>query len=207
MLVVRNDSFIKRMRMSFLDRILNFFLLPSKKTTNKMVKDAVIKVLAEMVIVESNEQGYSIWKNKGELQVKRNWIDIEKAELSRDKLVLHSNGKVADIIERSASNWFELIQNIPDNMFPFNESLVRVLIDELEGCEVCGLVALKDDRCELCGVNKWTPMMSEAYHNKSEYLKENQEDLFKDESTGEIKVTITSEAGFEVFKEWSNHMN
>ena len=106
-------------------------------------------------------------------------------------------------INKDWTGWHLFLRNIPRGYNGFNYDLTEQYFNSLLGCEVCGLMAVLNEKCQACGAHVWDEGMQEEYSSKEEYLREEQLTLFEPDEEGEkADINNESEGGFLSYKDW-----
>jgi len=153
-----------------------------------------------------------------EIKLAKNGLSIREPFLKKPKLYSWSEIKdvrfsesYKDVILETRENnvllknynigWYEFIQNVPSQYSNFDFNYVKILIDSLKPCGVCGIVAVSDEECIVCKNISWNDEMPE---NRIAYYKSKQKELFSNKIKSGIKIKkdATSEHGFKADINW-----
>lgn len=186
-----------------------------KKTTRKLLEVNIKKMIgyltrkvfyrnltSELTEIILTENGFSINQPFGAKPKLYNWEDLQTIRFSdnyNEVIVEKSDGQIA--LNNNHIGWYELIQYVPSTFKEFDFKYVAELIDSLKPCGVCGIVAVKENKCLVCETVAWNEEMNE---NKFDYLKSKQSEFYSDRiSNGkEVKKIAEPEHGFKADKNW-----
>ncbi len=160
------------------------------------------KLALELTQIEITENGFSIKEAFGGKTKIFDWKTIKDICFSENKdeiIIQNSNKKI--IIKSRNMGWYEFIQNVPRNFLNFDFHYVKTFMDALKPCEICGIIAVKENECLVCEQTSWNDKMSQ---NKIEYIKLTQADFFSAwlNDGHVIKIPAEPENGFLADKNW-----
>lgn len=178
---------------------------PSDKKVSCMIKEAVKEAIESELEIDSNPKGYSTLEFASGRRTERTWDQVDDVRLDQDRVFFYSEGQVLDMVERTATNWYKLIQDIPDRFPSFDPSDVAQIMVDLKGCEICGVMAVYRARCEYCGTRTWEDFTEFGFPgepSEDEYLQEMQQDYWEGRPITGPDKAAASEQGFSVYEAW-----
>jgi hypothetical protein len=110
----------------------------------------------DIITIEVRDKdGYLVHVPDGKTMHSIKWTDIGKVELCTDerKLLVYRSDVIDTIATESHSGFLNLIKAIPFDIL-MNEKLVafkRTYFKDLDCCDICGKVGLKQGECLYCG--------------------------------------------------------
>ncbi len=94
--------------------------------------------------------------------------------LKKEKRIAH--------ISNIEQNYYLLLKKIPLSCLNYSQTkIISDFKNSLKPCEICGYIAVFDNFCRYCNNIQWEKCSKDNYENKSEFIKEQQMDLFIDE--------------------------
>ncbi len=160
------------------------------------------KLSSELTEIKITSHGFSLHQSFGAKPKTYDWKEISDIHFSKDnEEVIIQNLEKSIILKNNFIGWYEFIQNIPPNFTNFDFQYVRTFMNALLPCEICGIIAVKENKCLVCENNAWN---NETADYKAEYLKAKQLDLFSSllQDGKEIKQHAEPEHGFQADKNW-----
>jgi len=183
--------------MKILKKISEIF---EKKSNNKMREE----ILDKIRIIRVNDNGFTISDSFMKIVDIFEWNLVENIELKDNSLFFYlKNGKKITIPSSYHENWYELIQKIPKGFSNYDYNFVENFINNLQGCEICGMIAIHEEECLCCGNKVWNNVFLDEYQSKEEYIKSLQLIEFDQIYSEKIKtINNKSKYGFKSFKDW-----
>jgi hypothetical protein len=160
------------------------------------------KLTSKLTEISINEDGFSLQEPFGAEPKVFTWdfiTDIYFSE-TKNEIIIQTLEKQINLTNKYIG-WYELIQNVPNKFVNFDFDYVVLLLNSLQSCEICGIVAVKENECIVCENTPWNTKMDQ---NKIEYLKLMQLKLFslRIKEGREIKSQTEPEHGFKSNKDW-----
>ena len=160
------------------------------------------KLASELTEIELNEIGFSIRKPFGGKTKSYNWNKIENIKFAENKkeIIVYKSDKNI-VLKNNNTGWYEFIQNVPQKFVKFDFDFAKDLMNSMEPCGVCGIVAVNESKCIVCGTIAWNKKMTE---NKIEYLKSKQSEFYSESTKEGFKINPVAEPehGFNADKNW-----
>jgi hypothetical protein len=90
---------------------------------------------------------------------------------------------------------------VPSNFFNFDYDYVKAFMNSLKPCGVCGIIAVRENKCIVCEIIAWNSEMPES---ETAYLKSKQFDFYSSYIKEGIKIKKVAEPehGFKADKNW-----
>ncbi|AXG70952.1 hypothetical protein KORDIASMS9_03207 [Kordia sp. SMS9] len=152
--------------------------------------------------IELTKSGFVINEPFGAKPKELEWNDVKSIRFSNnDKVLIVKTAENEIALNDDQIGWFEFIQNIPESFKQFDFKKVNFIIDSLKSCEVCGIVAVRNNICKVCDCEPWNQNSGKS---KIDYLKEKQIEHFEYElkNKKEIKKIAEPEHGFKTDRNW-----
>ncbi len=152
--------------------------------------------------IEFTKSGFVINEPFGAKPKELEWNDVKSIRFSNnDKVLIVKTAEKEIALNDDQIGWFEFIQNIPESFKQFDFKKVYFIIDSLKSCEVCGIVAIRNNICKVCSSEPWNQYSGKS---KTDYLKEKQLEHFeyKLKNKTEIKKIAEPEHGFKADNNW-----
>ena len=180
---------------------MGFFNDIFSKFGNKKAQNDAKKIVNEMRVVKNiSTLGFEIYDLNDNLKKSYDWKKIKSIKFSSDFKELHItdfNGNQANIPEKT-TNWYALIQKIPETFAEFDHAYVKQFMEDVIFCEVCGMKAVKNGICLHCYSDVWNSELEEDYENKEAYIKAEQLDLYSTiNPVAPINLNMYDKSGFE----------
>ena len=160
------------------------------------------KMTDELTEIVLTERGFSINEPFHAKPKSFDWSEIINIQFSEKYNEVIIEIKEREIIlKNNKIGWYEFIQNIPSNFSNFDFNHAKYFMDSLKPCGVCGIIAVKENKCLFCETIPWNDAMPQT---KIEYLKLKQSELFSVwiKEGIEIKKVAKPEHGFKADKNW-----
>ncbi|MCB0835172.1 MAG: hypothetical protein KDD99_00820 [Bacteroidetes bacterium] len=184
--------------MKLLNKISRWFLLPSDRKINKLIKDFAAKTK----IIQSDHHGFSITNFDEEGKATILWKDLEDVKIENGRLITIQHRKTKHVLTADDIGWYQLIQQVPPGFKSYDYAYVKNFFLNLTGCKICGLMAVEDKECLACGSAVWNPEMLDSYDSEAEYLKQEQICLFEPIDDEKIDISNRPENGFQSDPTW-----
>jgi hypothetical protein len=160
------------------------------------------KLASELTEIELTESGFFISKPFGGKSKSFEWNEIKNIQFSENKkqvIILKSDKKI--ILKNNNIGWYEFIQNVPKKFTEFDFNYTGDLINSLNPCGVCGIIAVNENKCIVCETIAWNKEMTKT---EVEYIKLKQSDFYSEliKEGRTIKKTAEPEHGFKADKSW-----
>lgn len=160
------------------------------------------KIVSPLTMIELIENGFSIQLPFGANPKSYYWREIKSIKFSenyKEVNIQKSNKRI--VLKNDNVGWYELIQNVPERYKEFDFNYVTEFMNSLKPCEVCGIVAVKENECIVCETVTWNNKMNES---KIDYIKSKQSELnsYQIKEGFKIKTTAEPEHGFKADKNW-----
>ncbi|MEN3322675.1 hypothetical protein VP395_02975 [Mariniflexile soesokkakense] len=172
-----------------------------------LIRKVFCKNLAsELTEIKLTENGFSISEPFEANTKSFHWNEIKDVRFSENnKEVIIEKSYKKIILKKNNIGWYDFIQNVPSNFTDFDFDYIKDLMDSLKPCEVCGIVAVRENECIVCETIAWNNEMTES---KIEYLKLKQSEFYSDQikNRKEIKKVAEPEHGFKADKNWKLHI-
>ena len=185
-------------------RMLNQIKKWIKTFNEKRHSKWVLKQLKTFFIISIVDTGFNIKKILDENEKVFIWNEIEDMRFSveKDEIFLLKNNRVIDEVLVNYIGWNGFLKSIPKGYKSFDYEYRENYFLGLIGCEVCGLIAVKNDKCLSCNSDKWSTFLSEIFNSKDSYIREEQLDMFEVEDMEKIDINNRAKEGFESDLEW-----
>lgn len=185
--------------MSFLSDLKNA-LLGSSKDLFKRV-DMVNTQYFELLVREMDKH-----LNFKEISRERIfWKDIEQAkfDLKSLSLQLKVRNKRSPIKLNPSTHGgvYQLLKAVPA-FIDFNHKDVIELFRQMQGCKVCGSMAVYQELCQCCLSESWNEELRDEYDNEESYIKECQIDIFEVDEDEEIDLNYDEDHIFKKDSSW-----
>ena len=168
-----------------------------------LMRKFLFKKLSNAVTdIELTKSGFVINEPFGAKPKELEWNDVKSIRFSNnDKVLIVKTAENEIALNDDQIGWFEFIQNIPESFKQFDFKKVNFIIDSLKSCEVCGIVAVRNNICKVCDSEPWNQNSGKS---KIDYLKEKQLEHFEYElkNKTEIKKIAEPEQGFKADNNW-----
>lgn len=129
--------------------------------------------------------------------------EVSDVEINENEVVVYLQPSNELHFAASHYGYYDLIRKMPKGFKSFDYEFVERVFERLEGCETCGLLAVKDVKCLACGSAKWDISMLSKFDSKEAYLIQEQIDLFEPlDDEDEINLNNTPEDGFQSDLNW-----
>lgn len=182
--------------MKLIERIFWFFF------QNRSIEKQINKTLEKIIFLKSDKKGFIIEFNDDRETIKANWNDFDDIKLSNENVSIIKNKKIVHIIDDSYLGWYQFIQDVPIGFDSYDYIFVEQFFNNLKGCQICGLLALKNDKCLACGSEVWNKNLLELFNSEVEYIKEEQLDMFEPCEDDPILLNNDPESGFKSDPNW-----
>lgn len=155
--------------------------------------------------IKLTESGFSLNEPFGAKPKLFNWNEIYNIQFSvnnKEIIIEQSDKKI--LLKNCNIGWYEFIQNVPEKFTQFDFVYVKYFMESLKPCEVCGIVAVKENLCLVCETKPWK---KEMQANEIEYIKSKQLELYSEQIKEgiEIKKVAEAEHGLKAYKNWKLH--
>ena len=177
------------------------FLKLQNRGTKKFVDDFVKKLR----FIEPVNGGFRIKDYDKNVETEIKWYSVKNAELFEDHIIFHllNNRPPITVPEKYHQNWYKLIQEVPQDYPSYDYDYVKSFFENLQGCEICGLMAIHKGECLNCGNETWNTELEEEYESKESYIKEMQYDQFApDEESKKVIISNNADYGFKSYPDW-----
>ena len=176
------------------------FLKTQKRETKKFVDDFMKKLR----FIEIINGGFQIMDSDKNIESVIKWYSVKNAEIFEDRIVFHflNNQPQLTVPEKYYQNWYKLIQEVPKGYPDFDYSYVKSFFESLQGCEICGLLAVYNGECINCGNEVWNNELAEEYESKEAYIREAQYDQFAPNDNEKVKISNDAVSGFSSYPGW-----
>ncbi|REG84121.1 hypothetical protein C8N41_10722 [Winogradskyella sediminis] len=172
-----------------------------------LMRKFIFKKLSNKITdIELTKKGFVINEPFGAKPKKLEWNQIKSIRFSNnDKILILKIDENEIALNHDQIGWFQFIQNIPKSFKQFDFKKVDLIIGSLKSCEVCGIVAVRNNVCKVCDSEPWN---RNSGKNKMEYLKEKQLEHFEYELKNKTEINKIAEAqhGFKADKNWKLHI-
>ena len=160
------------------------------------------KLSNKITDIELTKNGFIINEPFGAKPQNIEWNQTKSIRFSNyDKVLIIKTAEKEIILNDDQIGWYEFIQSIPKKFNQFDFKKADAIIESLNSCEVCGIVAVRKNVCKVCESETWNQNTGK---NKIEYLKEKQLEHFEYKMENKIKIKEFAEPehGFKADKNW-----
>jgi hypothetical protein len=161
-----------------------------------------VNLTSELTEIKLTENGFLIIEPFGAKPKMVNWNEIKNIQFSKNYLeVIVETSEKVTILKNNNIGWYELIQSVPSNFFNFDYDYVKAFMNSLKPCGVCGIIAVRENKCIVCEIIAWNSEMPES---ETAYLKSKQFDFYSSYIKEGIKIKKVAEPehGFKADKNW-----
>ncbi|MBZ4034482.1 hypothetical protein K6T82_06875 [Flavobacterium sp. 17A] len=161
---------------------------------------------SELTEINLLENGFSMQEPFGVKPIILDWKNVENVYFSEDKKqVIIQSLKKEFVLKNNFMGWYEFIQNVPSKFTNFDFDYVSDFMKSLQPCDICGIVAVKENHCLVCQNVPWNDQINGS---KIDYIKQKQLTLFASniKEGKEVKQYAKPEYGFKVNENWKLHL-
>ena len=182
---------------SILERV--FF---PNRSTKKFMNDYQARL--RYIVLTNN--GFLIKDIEHKIEDDIKWSSVKDVDYNEKRILLTIEGEEEEMVipMQFHENWHQLIREIPKGFTTCDYNSIKSFFDNLQGCEVCGLIAVEEDgECMACGNQKWNTEIEKDFESKEAYVKQMQFYEFEPSEENEyIAINNNSEFGFESYSKW-----
>ncbi|WP_299335031.1 hypothetical protein [uncultured Psychroserpens sp.] len=172
-----------------------------------LMREIFFKELSNKITdIELTKSGFIINKPFGAKPQNIEWKQLRSIRFSdNDKVIIIKTVEKDIILNDNQIGWYEFIQSIPKIFKQFDFKKANSIMDSLKSCDVCGIIAVRDNICKICESEPWH---QKSKKDKSEYLKDKQLEHFEYELKNKIKIKAFAEPqhGFKADENWKLHL-
>jgi hypothetical protein len=188
--------------MKIVDNILGFFirlfLLPGKRAQKKFNEEFI----KNYRFIEIVDDGFFIKNIENKIFSDIKWYNVKDATYSESEIVIYQNQEEI-LIPNKYDNWYWLLREIPEGYVKFDYKSVRSFFEQLQGCEICGLIAVNNGECLSCANEVWNSELANDYKSKEDYIREMQYDEFEPNNENEeLVINNKADFGFKSYSYW-----
>ncbi len=186
---------------SILERV--FF---PNRSTKKFMND----YQSRLRYIEITADGFVIKNIEHKIEDDIKWTSVKNVDYNQKRLLLTIEGEEEEmgIPMQFHENWHQLIRMIPKGYTSCDYDSIKSFFDKLEGCDVCGLIAVEEDgECMACGNQKWNTEIEKDFDSKEAYVKQMQIYEFEPSQENEV-VHINNNPlyGFDSYPKWKAYI-
>jgi len=156
-------------------------------------------LLGQFFTIDLQDDGFTLSNADESVFEEVEWNEVNDVFYDDDHQTVNvelTGGKIL-VIKPSYSNYPQFLKSVPEKFPNFNREYVSEFYAELEGCFVCGMVAVHDELCENCGCGHYDPEIDgEEFATPEAYYKQMQLEYF------ELTVDPGTSKFFQRFSEW-----
>lgn len=159
-------------------------------------------IVSPLTEIELIENGISIKLPFGANPKSHYWTEIKSVQFSKNyKEVNIEKSDKQIVLKNDNIGWYEFIQNIPSRYKEYDFNYVTEFMNSLKSCGVCGIIAVRENKCLVCKNLSWNKQMTE---NEIDYIKLKQSEFYSDLIKEGIKIKKVAEPehGFKADKNW-----
>jgi hypothetical protein len=153
----------------------------------------------ELMSIDTDDIGFKITNQDDELQHYIQWADVSRIYFNDDALsvtVEYGTGKTL-VVTHEYSNWPVFLKSVPVHYKEFDQTKVNQFFETLQGCQVCGLVAVYHEVCENCGSGVFdVELDGDEFENETAFYKQMQLDFF------ELPIAPEEDSIYKMYPGW-----
>lgn len=170
----------------------------SKEQREKKLMD---KILGGIQKVEYDDNGFKVSTFTKELKFESEWSEINDIQFSPEKLTFITYKEKYNLPSNTV-DWHQFVQQLPKGYKGLDYDGISNFFERLEGCEVCGLMAIYDEECIHCGSELWNESLKYEFDSKKEYIKEEQLWHFEPEDNEPMDISNKASKEFKSYADW-----